>query len=192
MKTKSLIILIAASLLAVTGCKKDGPKKMLDPMATLSIRPAKGVKLRSAEASGNLHLTALEIVRQAKNMSYQSTIETQPIPSTWIRTFWPEQKDLSPESPRLKMYGTDVIRTDGTLAAHFIDAEDIVLERETETGLDTIAYIPNIVVRKAAKDIRSAYEKGNYDEVYRLFDTAFTFLPITGAEWKELKSPNLQ
>jgi len=55
---------------------------------------------------------------------------------------------------------------------------------------DTIAYIPNSTLIKGLSKIESAYFDGNYDECTRLFQTEFTFIPISGYEWRKLKAEN--
>ena len=56
---------------------------------------------------------------------------------------------------------------------------------------DTIAYIPNSVMREAQGRIEKAYNEGNYTEVYKLFNETFRFRPITGKKWRELKEKDL-
>lgn len=53
---------------------------------------------------------------------------------------------------------------------------------------EVIAYIPNAKMEEAQKAIRKAWEAGNNEEVYRLFNEAFTFIPITNNEWEALKA----
>ena len=52
---------------------------------------------------------------------------------------------------------------------------------------EVIAYIPNAKMDEAQKAIRAAWEAKDNEEVYRLFNEAFTFIPITNNEWKALK-----
>ena len=55
-------------------------------------------------------------------------------------------------------------------------------------GIHVVAYIPNAKMDIAQKAIRKAWSEGNNEEVYRLFQEAFTFIPITDKAWKELKA----
>ena len=48
----------------------------------------------------------------------------------------------------------------------------------TDNNNDTIAYIPDAVINTARPLIESAFADENYNEVYRLFNEAFTFIPI--------------
>ena len=54
-------------------------------------------------------------------------------------------------------------------------------------GIWVVAYIPNAKMDEAQKAIRKAWEAKDNEEVYRLFNEAFTFIPITNNEWEALK-----
>lgn len=201
------IFFFLTALLLFSSCEKDNTGK-LDPNAMILIRPAAGVKLRSSE-----HLTALEIVQQTYNMEWWNESLNADDPIT--RGFAEVQRDY--ETPLLKMWGTDIVSQNGTLYPDFIEGHDVVLLREIliRDGEileivnpftlifnekvrgddivkdDTIAYIPNRVISSARASIRAAYESEDYAECYRLFNEAFTFIPVTGEEYKALKSQNL-
>ena len=53
---------------------------------------------------------------------------------------------------------------------------------------DTIGYIPSAVLNKAKADIKEAFNAEDYDLCSALFEEAFTFLPITGEQWREKKA----
>ena len=55
-------------------------------------------------------------------------------------------------------------------------------------GVWVVAYIPNAKMDEAQKAIRKAWEAKDNEEVYRLFNEAFTFTPITNNEWEALKA----
>lgn len=172
-------LLIAAA--AFVGCKDDN-KGQLDPNAMISLRPAAGVK---ADEGNPNHLSALEIVKQTNGIYlWNKNISTQVL----ARGFHERQRDYV--TPRLLMFGTDIISQRGEYVPDVIEAEDVILctDNEAHTQIvDTIAYIPNQVMRDAQKVIKAAYDAGDYTTVYAEFDKAFTFIPITGAEWLELK-----
>ena len=182
---KIYYILIIAIL--ATSCKvKNEPKEpfRLDPNATILLRPAKGVPLKVkslAPAAEPVHLTALEIVKQTETMCYTNIKQFGD--QTVRRGFADAQRDF--EIPALKMWGTDIIDQDGNYQTEFIESENIVLV--TKGFTDTIAYIPNSVIKSARVAIKAAYDANNTEEVYKLFNTAFTFTPMTGAEWRALK-----
>ena len=106
-------------------------------------------------------------------------------------------KDTTSVVPAFLRYGTDVINQDGFgkpyLVPDFIYAYDCVIEIfRSNRDIDTIAYIPNSVLKNARIDIISALEAKDTASVYTIFNKAFTFIPITGPEYRELKRQNLQ
>lgn len=74
------------------------------------------------------------------------------------------------------MWGTDIIDQEGKFHKTFIYGTDVYL---TDNNNDTIGYVPQSVINNARTLIEAAYNDENYTEVYRLFDEAFTFLPIS-------------
>jgi hypothetical protein len=171
---KKILFLLLTVALFVNCDPKDvpEPKGKLDPNAMITIRPAKGVKLRSTITG----LTALEVVEQAVNIKWQSN---------WFgNRYWEDAKDISRtfieehkdyEKPALLMWGTDIITQEGDFYKDFIYGYNVVI---TDNNNDTIAYIPDAVINTARPLIESAFADENYNEVYRLFNEAFTFIPI--------------
>lgn len=43
-------------------------------------------------------------------------------------------------------------------------------------------------MEQAEKDIRRAWAEGDNEAVYKFFNDAYTFTPITDKEWNELKA----
>ena len=180
--------LLFCLLLAVTviSCTKDEVSTgQLDPNATINLRYAASVSLlRSAS-----HLSALEIVKQTTNLKF--TYNEIP----YGRGFADAQRDTI--TPMLKMWGTDIIAQDGSYEPSFIESTDVILQRiinldKPNMVIDTVAYIPNAILRSAEEKIKAAYAIQNYTECYSVFDSAFVFIPITGAEWRVLKATNQQ
>ena len=171
------IALILLAILMVS-CSKDDQKWNSDAM--ISLNPAPGTK------AGDNHLTALEIVQQAWAISfYNETCFDGP----GSRGFADNQRDFG--NVKLLMFGRDIITQNGEYLPEFIEGHSMVLTRNLTPEaqpwvLDTIAYIPNSVLSAAKIQIKAAYESGEYETVYSLFNTAFTFIPITGAEWRAL------
>ena len=175
---KKLLFVFIVMILA--GCEKEPTTKgKLDPNALISIRPAAGVKS---------YLSAKEIVKQTSDMSfYNLKMYSLPI----ARGFSTAQRDTL--NVRLMMWGTDIIDQSGKYTGEFIEGKDFVFRKAVDLGhyppiYDTLAYIPNSVVTEAREKIVTAFADSNYTEVYRLFDVAFTFTPITGPEWRALKA----
>lgn len=181
---KLFYLLIAVALIA---CKNDEPKAFkIKDTDKIAIRASSApAKAPSATGISNVaHLSALEIVKQASAIMYKHSGEI------WSRSFTDELRDLT--TPKLLMWATDVITLDGGLQTELIEATDVlIVTYETiysPTPKDTIAYIPNSVLRTAETAIRKAYADKDIDACYSVFNTAYTFTPITGAEWKALKS----
>lgn len=171
---KILFLLICLSLLSCDP-QKDLPnmKGEFDPNAMIVLRPAKGVQIRSIITG----LTAFEIVQQAVNIEWESHWfgNVYYDDAKFIGRSFPEpQKDY--QTPALLMWGTDIIAQHGEFYKDFIYGYNVYIT--TGTGRDTIAYVPDSVINNARPLIEAAYADENYTEVYRLFNEAFTFLPI--------------
>lgn len=179
--------------------KKSNGK--LDPSAMVRIEADKGVRLRSSETEvqytedGEPLLSALEITKQGVAMAFHSFYASgKPYDHYTSRGFGDWMRDTISPSPALLMFSTDIIDQQGKLYKTFIYAEDVVVVRvlynpERE---DTIAYIPNAVLKAAREKIETAYNDSNYTEVYRLFNEAYKFRPTTGKQWRKLKEKGLQ
>ena len=209
MKNLPLLLCVIALF---TSCSSDDSDKShrLDPNATILLNPDKSA-FPTAHAFTNAadpddrpedqpgyysttvpgdQLSPLDIVKQAGGLFF-----IPPDDKGGNYTFDPHERDF--DTPCLKMWGIDIINQEGELVYAFIDAKDVVVWREhnfdqaTEYE-DTIAYLPNSVLRDAAPKIKAAYKAGNYEEVYKIFHEAYTFRPITGEQWEELKKKGQQ
>lgn len=173
------IILFLLALVVFIGCNpEDVPetKGKLDPNAMIVIKPAKGVQLRSTVTG----LTALEIVEQALAIKWQTHYSNNQYEDEAIdnaRSFRESDKDYN--TPALLMPSFDVITVEGDYYRSFTYAFNVFI---TDNQGDTIAYVPDAVINAARPLIETAYENEDYTEVYRLFDEAFTFLPIPISE----------
>lgn len=181
------LILVLAACAALISCKKETNKGRLDPNAQIALNPAPGTKAYDPENPA--HLTAKQITERATIISYWN--EDITTAKAVERGFTPEQRDLT--NNRLMMWGTDVIDALGNLMPDFIEGHDFLLEEWLDEGLptfhkDTIAYIPNAVIRAAEQKIKAAYYAEDYATCYKLMDEAFIYTPITAAEWRELKA----
>lgn len=170
---KILFLLIV--LFALVSCEKDPviDKGKLDPNATILIRAGKGVKTRAAIND----LTAHQIVEDALVITFQSHYfdnKYEEVAKVMSRGFNEQQKDF--DLPALKMLGIDIISAEGNYWRDFTNAFDVFI---VNADRDTIAYVPNQVINDARIAIETAFADENYTEVYELFNTAFTFLPIS-------------
>ncbi len=190
MKGKILLLLLTVFTLFMS-CKKDDPFKGLDPDAMLAINAPQSVKAE-AEAENPEHLTPLEIVQQASVI----VISKSAVP--WALEDWNRDYDRE----RIVLQGFNIVNEKGELMDHFIGSRDVILESWSGWGtpqwtgkdyvIDTIAYIPNAILDKAQREIEAAYAAGDYETCYKLFEEAYTFYPITGAEWRALKEAGKQ
>lgn len=192
MKTNCLVAVLFSVIMFSTSCDNKVTTGQLDPNAMINIRPGSPIfaqnnaGLRSINSS---HLSALEIVKQTTNLKY--TFQGNP----WGRGFSDPQRDTI--APMLKMWGTDIISMDGELVPDFIESSNCILQRiingdKPNMVIDTIAYIPNAVLRAAETRIKEAFAKEDYTTCYHVFDSAFVFIPINGAEWEVLKAAGNQ
>lgn len=169
------ILFLLVGMLLISCNPEDVPetKGKLDPNAMIVIKPAKGVQLRST-VSG---LTALEVVEQTMNMTFRTHYFGNKYSEEVViadRGFGDNQRDYN--LPALMMFGTDIIQTDGSYQRDFIYGTEFYL---VNSSLDTIGYIPQTVIDDARIKIELALAEENYTEVYKLFNEAFTFLPIS-------------
>lgn len=167
-------------------------KFQLEPGAMISIRPASSVQNSSlqkvkADQSVYEHLSDMEIVKQTIGLSFQNV----PLFGNQAadRGFSDSQRDTLSDPPCLKMFGTDIIY-EGRYYADFIESTDCILFRALNNQRDTIGYISNSILRNAEIQIKTAFANEDIEEVYRIFNEAFTFIPATGAEWRALKANN--
>lgn len=171
---KILFLLVGLLLISCDPENVPEPKGKLDPNAMIVIKPAKGVQLRST-VSG---LTALEVVERATSMKLQMRYFDDLDNGQYKiagRGFNEEtMKDFN--IPALKMLGIDVINANGEYIRDLTTAKSVYI---TDINGDTLAYVPDDVINNARPLIEAAYAEENYTEVYRLFDEAFTFLPIS-------------
>ncbi len=176
------ILFILSVLLIAVACKKEPIQTnngVYDPNAKITIKEAPAKSLIPG-------LSAMEIVENAVNIkwtTHYSDNEYYETPVKIARTFGEHMKDYN--KPALLMWGVDILHPVlldmhpnseyGIFRRDFIDGFDVYI---TDGNNDSIAYIPNEVLRAARPLIWQAYCDSNYTEVYRLFDEAFTFIPI--------------
>lgn len=176
---KKILLILSVILLAACGKDPlpDEPDMFWNPDAMVTIREAPTKDLIPG-------LSAMEIVENGINIKYTSHYANSVYmeqPRYMFRTFGEGQKDF--DIPALLMFGTDIIAHDYDennnpytyLYRDFIYAYDVYI---TNWDNDTIACIPDEVLVNARTLIEEAYNNNDYEEVYRLFDEAFTFVPI--------------
>lgn len=123
------------------------------------------------------HLTPAQIVRKAYSLDMSNGIN-----AFHMRRGWAEQQRDTVNN-KLLMYSTDVISIDGELMNTKYDFINVQSAYIVDSNEVVIAYIPSAVLRKAHDDIIEAYNRNDYDAVYKLFNDAYEAIPITQAEY---------
>ena len=206
---KKLFLLMFAAMTALfISCSKDDNKSSYDPFRPVPIRAAAGTR---AYIQGNL-LSGKQVVQQTWGMrgKYPDGTATQ-----GAKPFTDVMRDTI--NPAFKLLMQDVLPPSPDRKSHilgdvFITLRDVVFERGLHVEgkdtvfcgyakdysgtilypnvTDTVAYVPNAQLIAAEPLVRAAFERGDYDECYRILEKAYSFIPITGAQWRKLKAEN--
>ncbi len=191
--TYTMLLLGAILLTACTPKQTPTESKLLDKGAMLYINVKDNMRVTASTDTTTTDdpiPTPREVVEQAINFLFTNPLTGKPNSALGIG---PEQKDF--ENNRIKMWGEMIIEPDGTLSDYFLKVRDFrILARlqGDEKEQRIIAYIPNKRMEEAEVAITKAYNEGNYDEVYRLFQELYTAVPTTTARWKDLKEKGEQ
>lgn len=189
----TMLLIGAVLLTACTPKQTPTESKLLDKGAMLYINVKDNMRVTTSTDTTTTDdpiPTPREVVEQAINFLMTEPQTGKPNCGLAIA---PEQKDF--ENNRIKMWGEMIIEPDGTLSDYFLKVRDFrILARlqGDETEQRIIAYIPNRKMEEAEAAITKAYNEGNYDEVYRLFQELYTAIPTTTARWKKLKEKGEQ
>ena len=192
---KNSLIFLAAMLFVLMSCSKDEvPRKFqIDGNTKVYIKPnLKSANKLSFGKFNSAHLTPLEIVKRATTMRfYNDSISGSDFAAGFAG------KDTISAVPAFLKYGFEIINEDGLGKPYvditFIGARDCVIEIfRSNKDIDTIAYIPNAVFANAKVKIKAALAAKDTAAVYQAFKESFTFIPITGAEYRALKKQGLQ
>lgn len=101
---------------------------------------------------------------------------------------------------KIKFWGIDVITPEGsnadgeTRAAGLSWLSSLLVNVVFTSNFvgDTIAYIPNSIIKSIHKRIKIAFDKGDYAECYRIFDTEYVAYPITGKQYRKLVADGIE
>ena len=201
---KTLLLLLAALPALFVACHKDSPeqpqKQVYDGLRPFPIRAAQGTR---AYIYGNM-LTGKQVVQQVWAMRGTAPDGTP----FGDKSFTAEMRDTV--NPALKLLMKDVVYTTfedekPLLEGFFLTLRDVVFIRNLniEKGgyekdysgsmkyvseQDTVAYVPNAQLERAEPLVRAAFAKGDYEACYKILEKAYTFIPITGIQWRKLKA----
>lgn len=192
--TYTMLLLGAILLTACTPKQTPTESKLLDKGAMIYINvrnnAMKVTNATDTTTTDDQIPTPREVVERAGSFMYKDHKTGKPNMPLAIA---PEQLDV--ENERIKMWGEMIVEPDGTLNDYFIKLRDLRIlapMRDGETENPIIAYIPNKRMEEAEVAITKAYNEGNYDEVYRLFQELYTAIPTTTARWQALKAKGEQ
>ena len=213
MKATRITPLLIACVLLCAACSDPKPEEKQEEKKPFVLKDNTHLYLNvdntntmkaETENSDGVLLSPRNIVKYAKGITY-----TDKDGLTARLAVDDDQRDLV--NNRIKMYAGMIIgpvphmidgkRTDVyELLDGFIKARDIRLENNnidpfiTDDGvkvpseIGVLAYIPNAKMEQAEKDIRAAWEAKDNEAVYKFFNDAYTFIPITQKAWDELKA----
>ena len=198
MKYITPLLLLGAILLTACTPKQEPTQKGLDPATKLYIN-IRNQPMRDAEDTTTTEdpiPTPREVVEQAITFLFTDPETGKPDCPLAVGD---GQKDY--ENNRIVMWGgmimNDFNNKEGRLELndYFLKVRDFrILARlqGDEKEQRIIAYIPNKRMEEAEVAITKAYNEGNYDEVYRLFQELYTAIPTTTARWQALKKKGEQ
>lgn len=190
----TMLLIGAVLLTACTPKQTPTESKLLDKGAMLYInvrnQPMRVTASTDTTTTDDPIPTPREVVEQAMTFMFTNPRTSKPNSALAVG---PEQKDF--ENNRIKMWGEMIVERDGTLNDYFLKVRDFrILARlqGDEKEQRIIAYIPNKRMEEAEVSITKAYNEGNYEEVYRLFQELYTAIPTTTARWQALKAKGEQ
>ena len=214
MKIKVFLLSLMACLL-LASCEKD--KKGLDPNAKISVT---GVRSLTKADAGDIPAGGIDGTGITDSLEFITKYAfdchmVMPGGLTPSRAFGFTEDDYyllrDLENNKLKFWGSDAISSDGQLLGPFVATyTDIVvvvakwpdgtaamplgfdMVQHDKITYDTVAYIPKSVVLEARAKITAAFNDGDFDTCYKLFDEAYVFLPTTGAKWRALKQTGIE
>lgn len=174
--------------LALTACNGDKPKKGLLKQGAMVYINVKQDGLKAMEGTTNTEeklYTPAEIVKEAMNFC----LDDPEGDINGLLGISDEMKDF--ENNRIKMWGEQIINRDGELVEYFMKCKNVRICNgkypDKDNHRNIIGYIPNKVMQEGWIKIKKAYDAGNYEEVYRLFQEVYTAIPITPSEYQKLR-----
>ena len=194
------LLLLGAILLTACNPKQEPTQKGLDPSARLYIN----VRSNTMKVTNSTDTTTAEdpiptpreVVERAGCFMF-----TEPRQGLTDRPLGIDDVQKDYEHERIMMWGgmimNDFNNKEGRLELndYFIKLRDLRIlapMKDGETENPIIAYIPNKRMEEAEAAITKAYNEGNYNEVYRLFQELYTAIPTTTARWQALKEKGEQ
>lgn len=169
------------SSIILVSCSSGGDNyNGIDRSSTISLRPAVITDLPAGDVP-----TAKQVIERTTVVSFWNK-RVSNVAAIEIG-FNDAQRDVA--QMRLVIGSENIVDYQGNLLTRFLDGADCILVQKTMTNntvkRDTIGYIPSSVMQSAKVAIGTAFANGDYSTCYTLFSTAYTFIPTTGAIWRE-------
>lgn len=181
---KLLYVLLAGATLASCDKNEAPKKKVLNPFAQITVHIKES--LPTSRAGNDQRLTPREMLEQAEFFRlFDQEMIARGATKPGARHIGENEKDF--DKVAFRWWGDDVVRAD-TIVTYWRDVRDLIIIRGNG---DTIGYIPQHVRTEAYKRILEAEKEQDYDLIYRIFEEAFTGMPCTPEEYKELKEKGL-
>lgn len=197
---KILCILIIAFIFS---CGKDDDSNndsdsVLDPNAVLSVNMASNTtKSRAYSKEDSARLK--EVIKSAVaiffyDFDYQHEV---------IRGIYDSFKDTI--NLKIKFWGIDVIwpPSEGGVFTDFkpiparlsylsSSSVNVIFKNFKDGENDTIAYIPNKIIKSIHKRIKTAFNEENFTECYQIFDNEYVAYPCTGEQYRKLVADGIE
>lgn len=198
---RSLLIILMAIAAVFYACSNDNntpEQKGLDPNSVISvaIKQVQTPQSRALNKKDPRFITLYAWDYKCKWKEYDNS--TKYITGTDSSSYYRERDAVN---WKIRFMGWDVITERGEIS-EFPNCTNIVLRIALDVnrnpvkalnytgtldlGRDTIGYIPNEVMKRNLKQLTELFEAGRYEDCYAMFDTAYYFIPITGAEYRAL------
>ncbi len=189
-KLATYLLGLVAVGLALGSCGKDDPKqKRPDVMTQMTIHVKDNPSLKSLRADEATEET-ISVEECMRRMNKMLSI---PKGSNYQAVYYisEEAKDYTTNS--IKMPALAIILEDGRINDELGTDRDFVLVQDgLGTGkMDTVGYIPNRVVHGAFAEAKRLHAEERYEDMVKLFTSAFVAHPCTAKQYEALKTQGL-
>lgn len=191
--------------LLFASCEKEkftlGSVAQIKPMMSSGASKTQSSRAKAASTDVSYE-DALRIVKECTHMMVYEPLPEFGGEYKYVEfRMWNEYKDTISAVPSVGISTYMFKGTDGSWRYDWCDAVDVVLLKfikERPDGVwpnrsifDTLAYIPNSVMKEVGEELRTAIQKEDAVAATKILRDKYKFIPITGAEWRELKKNGL-
>ncbi len=186
-KLASIIVALAV-VLGTISCGKDEPKqKRPDVMTQMTIHVKDNPSLKSLRADETTEetISVEECMRRMTDMLYLFRSGSNQA----VAHISEEYKDYATNS--IKMRAINILIEDGRINDDLGVSKDFVLTEIGNNKIDTIGYIPNRVVHEAFAEAKRLHAEERYEDMVKVFTSAFVAHPCTAKQYEALKAKGL-